>query len=457
MSVQSNKIDPGLQMTSTFRRFGMWVGKNPKTVNTLLCASIIYSVGSFLSLPFRVSSLGLSGIAVRAVSAPLIGLASLVMLLTFPILTPYRYNMKHHKYTEGSCESGELKYENDVPILRLDMKDPYKAGFAQGFLCGDAIFWLIRLSPIFLSKEIPQSVIERLESKIPEKYRKEMQGIADGCNERRKGCFLNELKVTAEEVLRLNLVVDSTYLLEEQAQTQVACTSIIEKDADGNIVFARNMDWLSLSFVGACSLVTHRVEEGNVLVSSTIGGFIGVPTGMNQHGLAIAINSCTDFIENEKRSLEERTQGMPIGFYTRACLAKCKNIADVEEFIEENPFAGPYHLIVADRDGGASFHLFQGESSYLVRKLEEGKPLITFNNPYMENGLCKKELRDFHLEDFMKDRRMRPLENALALEEVNNNRTLHSLVMRPSVPLKLAVAFDNAYSAENNLRIVEFK
>jgi len=52
--------------------------------------------------------------------------------------------MKTHVYQEKKCEGGRLYYENNVTILTLDSDDPFKAGKAHGYLCGNAISCLLK-------------------------------------------------------------------------------------------------------------------------------------------------------------------------------------------------------------------------------------------------------------------------------------------------------------------------
>ena len=55
--------------------------------------------------------------------------------------------------------------------------------------------------------------------------------------------------------------------------------------------------------------------------------------------------------------------------------------------------------------------------------------------------------------EFLKNRRDRPLEEALALEEVNNDQTIHRVVMEPKTRT-LKVAFDDAFAGNQALQTV---
>lgn len=438
MSVKAANISLQIKDYPASERAIIWIHQHPTTMKVIQIAALIIAVGLLISLPFIAPLVGLAGVVVLAVVGSLVTIGASCSLPLLDMFIPPYHNMKKHVFKPGKCAGGELYYHGDLPILSLDSKDPYKAGWAQGYLCAEAIS---KLSMRFKSMRptLSADALEEIRKTIPDKYLKEMQGIADGYQKRAKKIWP---KLSADDVLLLNLIPDSTYLRAENykhsKERAVACSSLVECDAKKGMVFARNLDWPSFGVAGTYSLVIHRKQEKTVEIG--IPGIIGTMTGMNQYGLSVSINSNMIAINN-------KINGMPMAIYTRACLEQCKNVADVEIFVANNKPLGPYHLTVADEHAAESIH-FNTYFSPIIRKCTDQKPLVTLNTSYYDENATSSEERQTIIDRFFKNRKKRPIEKALSLPLVNCAHTTHTIVMEPKTR-KFKAAFNNAYTALN--------
>jgi hypothetical protein len=148
---------------------------------------------------------------------------------------------------------------------------------------------------------------------------------------------------------------------------------------------------------------------------------------------------------------------MPAVFYNRACLEKCRNVSEVEGFVQRQSPLGPYHLTVADQNRGQSFHFYQSSTnSHATRRWRKNHPLTTFNfqyDPKPSRPAFYCEERQEMVDRFFSQRKNRPLEQALSLPFVNNWYTTHRVVMETK-SRTFRVAFNNAFAGGASLHRV---
>ena len=476
-----------------FGRTHIWIYEHPTTIKVLKVAALILGLGLLGALPFTAPLLGTAIVVSLAITGTVLTVAAIIAFLTLDFLIPPHHDMKNHVYKPGTCEGGQLFYDGDVPILSLDSSDPFKVGKAHGYLCGDAINRLTKrfalaqhtLSGMPRASQLPQT-LQAIRQWIPKKYLKEMEGLAEGykqwAQEQSWWQFPNHLSV--DDILLFHLMPDSihftaglefentlkTYDQAEQtsppkavapAVPALACAAIVNKNAEDQFVFARNMDWPSLGLAGAYSLVIHRKNINEITTSTVevgLPGFIGTLTGMNSHGLSIAMNVCS----GETRGI----RGMPATFYNRECLENCETVEGVKAFVNNegslgyNDYPlGPYHLTVADQTTAASVHFYQStEETHVFRDWDETThaPLTTLNyryNPNPRSDMHNSQERQERIDQFFKNRENQPLEDTLSLPFVNNGMTTHRVVMEPNTK-RFRVAFDNAFAGKAPLHEV---
>jgi hypothetical protein len=357
-----------------------------------------------------------------------------------------------------------------VPILSLESDDPFKAGMAHGYLCGDAINRLSKRFDLVLhtigkqpkADQLPKT-LDVLRRSIPVRYLSEIEGLVKGYNlwAQEQHGWQAPKKITVDDALLFHLMPDSMHFQAgaferklppaEKLQSAVACSAIIERDPQKGFVFARNMDWPSFGLSGAYSLVIHRKHTHGQHDTVEVGvpGFVGTLTGMNNQGLSVAMNVCS--------GTTREIRGMPASFYNRACLEQCRTVDEVKAFARYSSPLGAYHLTVADQEKAQSIHFYQGpEEGHLIRRWQEGQPLVTLNCRYNPNPSCAmhhSRERQALLDDFFQHRSGRSLEETLSLPFVNNWITTHRVVMEPQTG-RFRVAFDNAFAGKAPLHDV---
>lgn len=451
------------QHKSRLEEAAIWIYEHPTTIKAIELSGLLSGLG-LMAVPPLTLPLG-SAIAL-GVTGGLLSLASSVALYALDLLAPPHHDMKTHVYQPGQCPGGKLYYEGDVPILSLQADDPFEAGKAHGYLCGDAINRLTKRFGLVLhtiarqprAEDLPNT-LAKIRQEIPPAYLREMEGLVEGYNEWVKEQFWWQFpkQITVDDILLLHLMPDSLHFHPSAFEGQpsktpvpmpaVACSAIIDRNEEG-FVFARNMDWPSFGLAGAYSLVIHRNHDNDLHSTVEVGvpGLVGTLTGMNDQGLTLAMNVCageTDIV-----------RGMPASLYNRACLEKCGSVQDVENLTQNESPLGPYHMTLMDGAQAASIHFYQAKGeSHLIRRWEEENPLTTLNfrycpTPYYPMHHCHE--RQQHINAFFQSGA--PVQDALSLPFVNNWLTTHRVVMTSTGEFK--VAFDNAFAGSAPLHTV---
>lgn len=452
------------QQLTRLERIDIWMHEHPTTTKVLKVVGLIAGVGLLISLPFTSPILGVGAVAVLSVTGGFLTIISSVALLALDLIVPPHHDMKTHVYKPGQCEGGKLYYEGDVPVLSLDSDDPFKAGRAHGYLCGEAISRLSkRFSLIQPRADRLPNTLAKIRESVPARYLREIEGLVEGYNQWAKEQYWWQAprKLTVDDALLFHLMPDMLHFQPDlfegsvptasKREAAVACSAIVDRDPEKGFVFSRNMDWPSLGLAGGYSLVINRKYTNGLsnTVEVAVPGFIGTLTGMNHHGLSIAMNVCYGDTKE--------VRGMPAAFYNRACLEECRTVKEVQSFTESRSPLGPYHLTVVDQMQAKSIHFYQSQANtHVVRSWKEDNPLTTLNycySPEPNNTMHYSQERQERISHFFQHREGRPLEEVLSLPFVNNWITTHSIVMEPQ-NRRFRVAFDNAFAGKAPLHEV---
>jgi len=474
--VSPTKKGPPPEFIAAVEKIEYWIHDHPLTMKVAKIALLALGIGLGCATPFAV--LLPVGLAAKIC---IIGAGSLIALTACVIgtvahifldiaISPH-HDMKNHAYKPSQCEGGKLYYDGDVPILALEADNPYIAGKAHGYLCGDAInslvkryeFAMYRLGGKPRADQLEPLCLDRIRSHIPKEYLTEMQGLLEGYNQwAKENWWKFPKKMSLDDIMYMHLMPDSLHFQPESAQakspskvtspstaTTVACTAIVDSTENEGLKFARNMDWMSFGLAGTKSLVVNRrfKDHRNNTVEVNVPGFIGATTGQNSKGLSVAMNVCSG---NTKE-----INGMPACFYNRYCLENFGNVAEVETFAKSKSPLGAYHLTAADPNKASSIHFFQASNgNNVVRRWEKDKPLVTLNfryNPTTDSDVHHSSERLREITEHFKKKA--PLEDALALPYVNNSLTTHRVEMTPKTRT-FKVAFDNAFAGKVDLHNV---
>jgi predicted choloylglycine hydrolase len=259
-----------------------------------------------------------------------------------------------------------LRIVDSVPVLRVS-GTPREMGFQHGAA--------LRRQIHFLHAEYYEAMVKRLVSEpelrewaqatepfIPERYREEMRGLAEGCG------------LPYEQILIVNTMLD-------RFQT-VMCSTVVSAGGaskDGEVYFGRNLDFPGRNVLQRMTIVlVWEPAEGTPLASVTWPGVLGVLSGMNAHGVAGAT-----MLVHRGRDLRP---GLPYLLMYREALEGARTAADVGDAIGRAKRTCSNNFMVVDAAGAA--------------QVVEYDPETVVRRPAAKGGLCSTnffasaELRD---------------------------------------------------------------
>ncbi|MHB8781745.1 MAG: C45 family autoproteolytic acyltransferase/hydrolase, partial [Candidatus Geothermincolia bacterium] len=217
-------------------------------------------------------------------------------------------------YAEGwLCPEGAYRMTHDYVTNFL-------AGFLSGFTGG-------------LSNEAPPEMIEAVrevllqavhaqEYAVPQEFREEMRGIADGAT-------AQGYDVSYDDVLLINVGFDMLYSLVYQGGS-LLCNELAvfgEGTTDGRLYHGRDFMFSTGGgvFSDEALVIVMKPDEGYPFAAAAVPGFVGLPTGMNSEGISFAM----DMVPNRQNRAV---------FSGMGCLLLCRNVvqhtATMEEGIE---------------------------------------------------------------------------------------------------------------------------
>jgi len=139
---------------------------------------------------------------------------------------------------------------------------------------------------------------------------------------------------------------------------RIGCSSLIvepERSATGGPLFGRNFDFETLGELHKYSLLlVYRPEGKHAFASVGFPGLVGVLSGINDAGLAVAT---LDVDQSADRSRKFNPAGTPLAFVFRRILEECTTVEEAERLLESETATTWMNLAVCDRDGGAVFEI----------------------------------------------------------------------------------------------------
>ncbi|CAG9314588.1 unnamed protein product [Blepharisma stoltei] len=136
-----------------------------------------------------------------------------------------------------------------------------------------------------------------------------------------------------------------------------ACTAIVVKNSDNNLLIARNLDYYFGEIIGNLVIHVDFHKDGQLLYSAvTFAGYIGVITGIKPGAFAIAMNQ-RDILETSTiLDTLRKVNGLnSSAFAIRDALETKQNFKEATEFLKNIPLiAGVYYIIAgSNRDEAA--------------------------------------------------------------------------------------------------------
>ncbi len=260
-----------------------------------------------------------------------------------------------------SCSSGPKSAQTarGIPTV-IQQGTPEQMGQAHGHALGESIRtlhaqYISRWIRNDAQRSLAMTVAGVFESMLSPEHRKELIALAKAANADEKqtmlaNCFLDLSPMTA----------CSTITLPASASP------------DGVARFGRDLDFPSFDIADNASvLLIYRPAGKYAFASIGWPGLIGVLSGMNEHGLALANMEVT-------RSSRPPT-AVPYTVLYRTVLEQCKTVNEVIELIRTTPRQTENNLMVMDATGDrAVIEIYTDHVD--VRRAGADKPLISTNH-----------------------------------------------------------------------------
>lgn len=351
------------------------------------------------------------------------------------------YGADTFRYAEGAYKKAELKYINDLPVLRLE-GTPEEMGEQAAALTAPAAKFLINypkelLALVGRQNEWPKLIElgQAMRAQFPREHLAELESYAQVS------------QLPRDVLMGVNTMVDSY-------RGDVSCSSLLidpPRSVTGGPLFGRNLDYFTLGKLHKYTLVVvYRPKHKHAFVSVTFPGLFGCLSGMNDAGLAVAVHEV--FFARDKSPVFD-SQGVPYLMAFRRILEECTTVEQAEKLLRSMKRTTRLNLAVCDRQGCGVLEFTP--KTVVLRRGENGicacanhfcsKELATFALPFRYRTLMQaQELPKVSLDDV-----------AIKLDEVNLGRlTMHTMIFEP-VPLVLHLAFGSCPSSALPMKRLE--
>ena len=337
-------------------------------------------------------------------------------------------------------DGAELTSIDMVPVLLLS-GSPEQLGEREAKLVADRAKTLLGFAPSFVKRRLGEAawrahvIASRalLENAAP-RHRQEI------------AAFQKTSGLSEEELVASQTIYDTI--------NAFGCSSLIvpaDQSSTGGPLLGRNFDYASLGLLHANDLVKVVRPEGKFAFASI--GFpacFGVISGVNEHGLALALHEVRSAADGSTRF---NSEGVPTLFALRQVLEECRTVDEAQELLTKLPRTTMYNLAVCDAKGGAVFEVTT--KNVMVRR---NASVNACTNHFRTAGLCV----DKSCERF--DALMSQEQGKYSVEKVfarlgavaQGEQTFQSMVFEPQ-SLVLHVAIEERPSTTGTLRRIDLK
>jgi hypothetical protein len=343
-------------------------------------------------------------------------------------------------FKEGSYGRAQLKYVNGLPVMILE-GTPEEIGEQQGALIGEPMEHLVSLAKPFLKVLGYNKGLKRLAAvgnsmvpQFPADYRVELEAL-----------------VKKAAIDRDMIVVGNTF---SDITKSGGCSTLIveaERSMTGQPLFGRNLDYPTLNILHRYSLVVVvRPKDKHAFVSVGFPGLIGVLSGMNDAGLAVAT---LEVYSSKDKSPIFNHKGVPYALCYRRILEECTTVDEAVKLLRALPRTTMNNLALCDKKGGAVIEFTP--DTLVVRRPEKGLCPCTnhFRTERLSTGIqCRR------YDALVKSQNLAKIDHtALAklLDAANQGpATLQTMIFEPAT-LKLHLAIGECPSSALPLKELE--
>jgi predicted choloylglycine hydrolase len=311
----------------------------------------------------------------------------------------FGYQVYGFSTTDGKSlmEGASLQEKEGLLVLHLK-GTPYQMGYQHGTLLREHIKIVYQdyLLGILREKSKDNKKFKAgfnyfkhkakiLEKFIPQEYKEEMRGIADG-----SGLSYNDILI-----IHTFLDVISQPRFSKKGMFK-SCTNFVvlnKASADAHLIHGRNLSWPSRGILENQSVVIfYQPQNGNAFVAMGWPGICGVLTAMNEKGLTLG--------ETSVGTAEFSLSGVPIFFLLRQALQYSDTLYDAISIIASTNRTTGYTLTLSDAKLNKACVLEFTAEHYKVRFPTDDYLVST--NHYQDNFLfdtMKLVFPDKKLED----------------------------------------------------------
>lgn len=346
------------------------------------------------------------------------------------------------RYIEGKFGPAELKYVNDLPVLTV-AGTPEEIGEQTAVLTKEPLKRLLHFAPDLL-KEFGQEqrlpllkmVGKSMVPQFPPDHLKEFDALA------KHSGLDRDLGIVGNTFADISKAGGCSVLLVNA-----------DRSATGQPLFGRNLDYVTGGFLNEYSLVQIVRPKGkHAFVSIGFPGFIGVMSGINVSGLALA---SLEVYTAKDKSAKFDAKGVPYLLSYRRILEECTTIDEAVKLLESIKRTTMNNLAICDKTGGAIIEITT--KTVVVRRPEKG--LCPCTNHFRTDALCTdKACRRYDALD--KSSGMDKLDRAAVaklLDAANQGgHTLQTMIFEPAA-LKLHLAIGKCPTSALPLKELDLK
>ncbi len=358
---------------------------------------------------------------------------ALVLVLASRAEGPFRY-------PEARAGAGELRSIAGVPVLLAQGK-PEDTGRQLGLLVLKPASGLRRLAEDFMKangwdKLYPVLVKTGgvMKPQFPPDHLQELKAAAEASG------WPEDLLVFANTIPDLRKLTGCSALMVEAGRS-----------ATGGPLFGRNLDWPPFGPLTEYAFVAVSRPQGKLAFASvTYPGLLGVTSGMNEKGLAVA-----DLTVHEARDGSPKLDvtGVPYTLLLRRVLEECATIEDAEKLVRSVRRTTRQNIALCDRRHAAVFEVTP--RTVVVRGAVEGICACTNHfrtEPLAASPRCPRYDRLEQSQD------LKPLDVAAVARQMDavhqGEWTLQTMVFEPA-KLRLHVALGPGPATRLPLRTLE--
>lgn len=215
---------------------------------------------------------------------------------------------------------------------------PYEMGYQRGYFGRDKVLLTVDIFESLLQQAQDEMGLPRFAVHlvldltyqlcapfIPERYKREMEGLADG-----SGADL--------QMIRRGQILS--------VLTERGCSSFAvwgRATTDGALYHGHNFDWITTAGLEDTGVMLLYKPDGlNAFAAPGYAGLLGVLSGMNMEGVSVGMIGAI----NEDKSL----RGLPLELTLRRVLEECSNLDEVTELIQTVRRTVGFNYVIADGD-----------------------------------------------------------------------------------------------------------